>query len=261
MATATVTRARSGTFVWEELITDDLATARDFYGEILGWSLSEEPISADASYTLFHAGEFSVAGGFETDSMPAAWFSYIGVDSVDEAAARAVELGAKIVREPMDVMEIGRASLLQDPTGALVSIWEAKGEEDPVPAPINGTVCWREVVTEDIERTLEFYREWLGWSATKNSFGEFTYYTLSHGEQLVGGAMQMMPGAVDSCNQQPRWGIVFNVDDVDDTYETALSNGATSIQAPHDLEGVGRFAGLKDPAGAAFGIMKPLPQG
>ena len=53
--------------------------------------------------------------------------SYVSVTSADETAAKAKELGATLLAGPFDVMTFGRMAVIQDPTGAVFSLWQAQG--------------------------------------------------------------------------------------------------------------------------------------
>jgi predicted enzyme related to lactoylglutathione lyase len=53
---------------------------------------------------------------------PPHWGAYVTVDNVDDTAKRAKELGAKILVSPVDISDIGRFSIFQDPQGAVLSI-------------------------------------------------------------------------------------------------------------------------------------------
>jgi predicted enzyme related to lactoylglutathione lyase len=53
-----------GRFVWYELLTTDLAAARQFYGDVLGWN-AQDVSTPDLAYTLFTSGTASVSGLME----------------------------------------------------------------------------------------------------------------------------------------------------------------------------------------------------
>jgi predicted enzyme related to lactoylglutathione lyase len=55
---------------------------------------------------------------------PPHWLVYIGTDDVDATTARAKELGATIHVEPMDIPNVGRFSVLQDPAGAAFGLFK-----------------------------------------------------------------------------------------------------------------------------------------
>jgi len=53
--------------------------------------------------------------------------------------------------------------------------------------------------------------------------------------------------------------VYYGVADVDAAVAKAKGLGASTIREPWDVKGVGRIAILKDPAGAAFAIIKGDP--
>ncbi|MCP4705677.1 MAG: VOC family protein, partial [candidate division Zixibacteria bacterium] len=51
----------------------------------------------------------------------------INVDDVDALVSKVTELGGQILHGPQDIPTVGRFVIIQDPTGAAVSLF--KGEE------------------------------------------------------------------------------------------------------------------------------------
>ena len=56
--------------------------------------------------------------------IPPHWMSYITVDDLDAMVGKAEALQAEIVVPPQDVNDYGRFSLLKDPTGAHIALWQ-----------------------------------------------------------------------------------------------------------------------------------------
>jgi uncharacterized protein len=75
------------------------------------------------------------------------------------------------------------------------------------------------------------------------------YEAFNAGEQTVGGLMQERGGSPVAY-----WLTYFGVDDTDATAARAMELGSGVIVPPESMEGVGRYAVLTDPTGAAFGI-------
>jgi predicted enzyme related to lactoylglutathione lyase len=55
---------------------------------------------------------------------------------------------------------------------------------------------------------------------------------------------------------QPHWLVYFAVDDCDATVQKTTDLGGTVMKGAENIPGVGRFAILQDPQGAAFAIIK-----
>lgn len=98
---------------------------------------------------------------------------YIGVNDVKAAVASAEEEGGKILLEPFDLPGLGRMATLQDPCGAVLSVWEETasfqgieetGEREGAPA---GVVLF----TESIIQSSDFYRKVLGWGVEMSEKG------------------------------------------------------------------------------------------
>jgi len=131
-----------GAVVWNELTTRDPAGARDFYGEVFGWSFASVPME-DVDYTLFaaegaaaagSAGPGDVVGGIMPmgeefpPEIPPHWMTYFQVEDTDAVAARAQELGGSVSVPPTDILP-GRFAVLHDPHGAFFTVLR------PVAAP------------------------------------------------------------------------------------------------------------------------------
>ena len=118
-----------GDFCWIELATTDQSAAKKFYSELFSWTISEFEIAPNDFYTTFKIDGRDVAAAYtlrseqRARSIPAHWNLYIAVENADSAASRATELGAKVIAEPLDVYNLGRMAVLQDPTGAVFSLY------------------------------------------------------------------------------------------------------------------------------------------
>ncbi|MCB1233661.1 MAG: VOC family protein [Verrucomicrobiae bacterium] len=111
------------TFCWNELVSPDAAASVNFYSSLFGWSADELPMPDGATYRMFKLGEIPVGGLIEMDGVPPHWCSYVAVEDVEAATARAVELGATLCKEVTDV-GMGKLSILVDPRGASFALWQ-----------------------------------------------------------------------------------------------------------------------------------------
>jgi uncharacterized protein len=114
-------------FVHNELNTTDVAKAKAFYGKLFDWKLEDMPMG-DMSYTTIGVGD-GVGGGIMANPMPGApsfWLSYVIVDDIAAATAKAKSLGATVMKDVTEVPNMGWFSIITDPTGAHLGLWKAK---------------------------------------------------------------------------------------------------------------------------------------
>jgi predicted enzyme related to lactoylglutathione lyase len=116
-----------GTFCWEELMTADAAKAVDFYRNLFGYSVEEVDMGPGGTYHILKRGDRQTAGVMQMTGVPRAqWLSYIAVKDVDTSTRNAHELGANVKTQPTDIPNMGRFSVLLDPTGAGIAFFTAK---------------------------------------------------------------------------------------------------------------------------------------
>ena len=115
-------------FVHVELHTGDRPRAHEFYTKLFGWKLQDMPMPGGGTYTMIDVGG-GTGGGMMKSPMPGAppqWLAYVGVDDIHASTKKARELGAKIVADVMEVGEYGWMSVITDPTGATLAMWQPK---------------------------------------------------------------------------------------------------------------------------------------
>jgi len=113
-----------GAVSWTELSTPDPAAAQAFYAALFGWRF-EAMAMPEGSYHVIKVGEDAAIGGImatpaEAKGMPPMWGSYVTVADCDATAAKCSSLGGKVCVGPMDIPNVGRFAMLQDPQGATI---------------------------------------------------------------------------------------------------------------------------------------------
>ncbi len=114
-------------FVHVELVTTDVVKAKSFYGKLFKWEL-EDVDMGDMTYTLIKVGE-GTGGGLMKNPMPdghSMWIAYVKVANVKAATKKAKSLGAKVKKDVTKVKGAGSLSIITDPTGAMLGLWEPK---------------------------------------------------------------------------------------------------------------------------------------
>ncbi len=114
-------------FVHVELNTPDPSKAKSFYAKLFDWQLEDMPNPAAPAnpYTLIKVA--TGTGGGITMHVPgchSGWLAYVGVEDIHASTQRAKSLGAKITTDVTEVPGMGWFSIIQDPTGAVLGLWQ-----------------------------------------------------------------------------------------------------------------------------------------
>ena len=116
------------------------------------------------------------------------------------------------------------------------------------PMQTHGAFSWMQLQTGEAEKAKQFYTSVLGWTSEDMSMGDMNYTVLINGETRIGG---ILPVPTDT----PAWLGYVTVDDVDARTEKAKAAGATILQEPNTVPGVGRMATIADPAGGVIAFI------
>ena len=245
-----------GRFTWYELMTTDMAAAKAFYAEVVGWG-AQDASTPDLAYSLFTAAKAAVGGLMELPAdarkMGATprWMGYVGVDDVDAAAERIKRFGGAVYVPPTDT-NIGRISVVADPQSATFGFIKGLKPRRQQPAGLSksGGVGWHELPAADWNKAFAFYGELFGWQkATANTGAMGTYQQFSAGGQTIGGMFNKRPW-----DPIPFWLFYFNVDDIDAAAERVKAGGGRVYDGPLELPGGSWIARCADPQGAAFAL-------
>lgn len=251
----------AGTFCWPELYTTDQVGAKAFYAKLFGWEVRDIPMGPDAAYTIFTLNGHDAAACYGAmpdmagQGIPPHWISYVAVASSDDAAAKAKAAGGTILKEPFDVPRIGRMAVFQDPRGAVLCVWQAKGHEGIGVERERGALQWTELITDDIESSAAFYEKVFGWTRQPwPSADDPKYHLFKLADTMVAGMTPIIPemGAIE-----PMWVVYFNVDSCDGAVARAHIAGGHVAVPPEKVPDVGTYAFIADPAGAHFGVLQP----
>jgi predicted enzyme related to lactoylglutathione lyase len=128
----------AGAWSWTQLNTRDPEGAKSFYGNVFGWGIDTMDMGEAGEYTMFRvpgyvggeptqpvsrdvvAGMAAMGDEFPAD-VPPHWSIDFWVDDVDATAARAADLGGRVIAEPFDT-PIARQAKLADPPGATFTV-------------------------------------------------------------------------------------------------------------------------------------------
>jgi hypothetical protein len=114
-----------GHFAWNELMTDDVETAKKFYAATLGWKYDGMPMP-HGTYWIAKLDDQMVGGILDmtrldpAPDIPPQWLSYVEVENVDALVAKVADAGGKVLKPPFDIPDVGRIAIIADATGAML---------------------------------------------------------------------------------------------------------------------------------------------
>jgi predicted enzyme related to lactoylglutathione lyase len=264
---------------WIETSQPHPEAAVSFYAGLFGWQFEE--VARDNAPGPYFIGRLRnkdvaavapVALGAPPTAM---WNSYFWVDSADETVGKVREAGGRVLAEPFEVDDSGRMAVVADPSGAVLSVLQARAHRGAQLVNEPGTWVRNDLNTSDLERVKPFYRAVFGWETRSVDSGssDFTWFTLrgysayllEHDPELLdrlekGGAPEDFENAVSFVTQRdsevpPYWSVTFAVDDADATADRAADLGGTVVAPPFDAPYV-RVTVIRDPQGAVFAASK-----
>ncbi|CAN5456129.1 hypothetical protein BH18ACI1_BH18ACI1_12940 [soil metagenome] len=117
---------KHGEFCWNELASTNLEACKNFYTELFGWQFKEGDAAGMVYNEISIDGEKQFGGMYQMGKgfgdMSSHWIAYVAVEDVDASAAKVTELGGSVCVPPMDIPNTGRFCVVNDPSGATVSL-------------------------------------------------------------------------------------------------------------------------------------------
>ena len=126
---AEFTIPKHGEICWRELTTQNVEKAKEFYQTLLGWNL-EQNKTTNHQYLEIHTAAKAVGGimpitkdwGENWEKIPAHWMTYIAVNNCDETVEKIKANGGNVCVLPFNAPNVGRMSVVNDPSGATFSV-------------------------------------------------------------------------------------------------------------------------------------------
>jgi predicted enzyme related to lactoylglutathione lyase len=243
-----------GKFVWHDLIIDDVAAARRFYGGLLGWSFEKSLHPLGGDYVLINAGGRYIGGivylkdgaGVEYSR----WLPYLSVADVDAAVSYVESAGGTPVVAPVELGDVARAAAVTDPQGAVLGLVRSRmGDPDDSQAPVAGQVIWNELLTADAAKAAVFYQSLAGLQPDTIDRRGGQYTLLKANGRERGGIMNRPDDRIT-----PLWLTHFAVSDVDMAARRAAELGGEVLLAPTPEFREGTLAVVTDPGGAVLAL-------
>lgn len=242
-------------FVWYELNTTAPAAAPAFYAAVTQWGVQAYESNDYQMWTTARGpigGLMRLPDEAKAMGAPPHWMGYVGVENVDDTAARVVALGGKVYVAPRDIPGAGRFAVFADPQGAAFSV-HSSDKEMPRTSPGDGDFCWSELMTRDPAGAFAFYSELFGWAKgdamDMGPMGTYQMFGPAGGGASLGGIMGLAPGVPASM-----WLYYVNVKNLDAALDAVRANGGQVVSGPNPIPGNARVATCLDPQGVVFAL-------
>jgi uncharacterized protein len=253
--------AAPGEFVWHDLVTDNPAAAKTFYGSLFGWTF-EPGEGVDPGYTIIKHGKLPIGGivarrAAERDGGPAQWLTYVMVNDVERVADGFRHAGGRTLRGPVNARKDLRVAAVADPQGAVLGLASRGPHVETTSASGLHEWLWMEYVAQDPDAALKFYADVLGYrSEIADQREDFTYYLLSTSGPHAGLFRSLWP------REKSAWLPYVRVEDPAAMAARVTQLGGTVVIAPQPRVRNGSLALVLDPSGAALALQKfPFDKG
>ena len=119
-----------------------------------------------------------------------------------------------------------------------------------------GRISWIDLTVPNAASLRDFYTSVVGWSSTTFDIGEHQDFCVHApgDEKPVAGICH---AANDNAALPPVWLIYVNVADLDASLKRVIELGGAILDGPRGMGPMGRFAAIRDPAGAALALFEP----
>lgn len=247
-----------GKVILVELVTPDLAVAKQFYAGLFGWTFRDVQ-SAGTKYAEASLDGRPVAGMIQRD-VPAgehrqpAWLTFIAVRDADSAKAIALQHGAKILFGPRSIPNRGREAIFADPQGAIFAVLDSSSGDPPDVLAAPGEWIWSSLITTDPDTDAAFYQTLFDYEVFDLPADEGAQHVMFASDNYARASANTLPA--NQANAHPHWLNYVHVEDtVKMTAKLVALGGRVLVEPRMDRHG-GKVAVVADPQGAPFGLLE-----
>jgi hypothetical protein len=248
-----------GKVVFVELVTPDLAVAKQFYGGLFGWTFRDIQVGGTA-YAEASLDGYPVAGLIQKD-IPAdehrqpAWLTFIAVRDVDAAKQIALQHGAKVLFEPHSIPDRGREAVFADPQGAVFAVLASSSGDPPDVLAAPGEWIWSSLITSDPDTDAAFYQTLFDYEVFDlPADDEGAQHLMFASDNYARASANTLPA--NRPNARPHWLNYVRVEDVDKVIAKVVALGGRVLVEPRVDRHGGKIAVVADPLGAPFGLLE-----
>jgi|EndMetStandDraft_3_1072993.scaffolds.fasta_scaffold62483_3 uncharacterized protein len=242
----------TGEFVWHDMITNDAAAARTFYGSLFGWTFQPGQ-GVEPGYTVIKQDGYPIGGivtAKDAGTVPQ-WLSYVAVADVDRASAAFSEAGGRVYRSPLDARKNLRVAVVGDAQGAPLGL-ASRGPDVPAGSvPAINRWLWMEYLAVDAAPALDFYSKVIGYTSEISETRAGQSYHLLKTDRACAGLFTS-PWKRETAVWLP----YVRVEDAAAAAKRVTELGGTVLLEPKPDIRNGSLAVVLDPSGAPLALQK-----
>jgi uncharacterized protein len=247
-----------GKVIWVDLVTPDLAAAKQFYSGLFGWTF-RDTYAGKTEYAVALLDGQPVGGLVRRAMSPGehrrpAWLTFIAVRDVEVVKRTALEHGAKVVVEPRSYPQRGRQAILADPEGAVFAVLASDSGDPPDALAVPGDWIWSSLLAQDADKDTAFYQAVFGYDVFNLPSDDGLDHLVLSTDDYARAGVNAIPS--DSPRRHPHWLNFVRVANAGDAVAKVVALGGRVLVEPHPDRHGGNVAVVADPAGAAFGLME-----
>ena len=124
--------------------------------------------------------------------------------------------------------------------------------------PKIGAIAWIDLTVGAARDVRDFYQDVVGWTAVDVEMGgysDFTMHPPGGGDPVAGVCHARGPNA----DLPAHWLIYITVADLDRSLARCRARGGAILAGPKGMGSAGRYAVIRDPAGAVAALIQPDP--
>lgn len=241
-----------GKFVRADLLTNDLDAAAKFYGQVFGWRLDRHDAEGyiDASVHGRPVATLASYTGPVAPNAQALWLASISVADVDPAVSTATGIGGKVLERAQDVSGIGRAAVIEDPTGGVVMLLRSE-DRDPADAPAaENEWLWPELWTDRPDAAAQFYETVVGYKVVRHKDPDGDDLLILGRDGIARATILRTPLP----DVESNWLLYLKVKNVHTSARAVIKHGGAVLLPPSKGGLNDDIAIVADPTGGVFAI-------
>jgi predicted enzyme related to lactoylglutathione lyase len=120
-----------------------------------------------------------------------------------------------------------------------------------------GSVTWRDLTVANADAIRDFYASVAGWKPEPVGMGDYDDYNMTEPESGTPAAGICHARGMNT-GLPTQWLMYINVADVEASARKCKELGGTMVTEIRNIESMGKFCVIKDPAGAVVGLFEEV---